>query len=1090
MRTHKNLTACLALAIVLAVAPGRAAAQLQPTSDLLVPYFEVDLQPSGITTLFAVGNALDKPVDVLATVHTNWGIAILEVPFTLQPREVRTVNLRDWLHNGGQPGSKISILELQHLMAAVTGQPSPKDHLYYSTEVKPDLAVGYVTLRTQIARPDALWGDWFVVDAGQNLASGDVLVNIDRSTGCPGLCDRHLLRYLTGGGFDGGTEVIIWRESSLHPSPNAEPSTRLQADATAFSEPGQAMENRQLALLPVEKVTVAELGLTRPFGSLDVETEGASFIGVQHSAENRYAVGLQAYCLERKPPIGPGIEIVKLTNGQDANLPPGPSIPVGSTVTWEYLVTNTGDVPLTDVTVSDDQGVKVSCPADSLAAGQSMTCKATGTAVACQYANVGTATGLPPTGPEVSDTDSSHYFGDEGAALTVDLSVNGQPAGPAPGPKVPVGSKLDWSGRVTNSGRVRLTGIEVSADGGLALSCPRRELGAGESMACTGNGTAAEGEHHVSVVARGQGACSNVSGSGDGTYTGQKTDPGLEIVKLTNGQDANLPPGPSIPVGAPVLWEYKVTNTGHVALSGLHVTDDRGVAVSCPKSSLQPGESMTCTGHGTATACQYANLGTVSGTTPAGQTLTGSDPSHYFGAANPAILIETAVNGQDADTAKGPSIPAGSPVSFTSVVRNTGNIALSGIQVSDSKGAPLSCPKSSLQPAESMTCTGSGVAQEGQYSSVGTASGQPTCGSAVSDDDPVNYFGEPLQPGLELIKLTNGQDANTPPGPSIPVGGAVAWEYRVTNTGEVALSNVTVTDDKGVAVSCPKTSLQPGESMTCTGSGSAEACQYVNLGTATAKTPNGQTLTATDLSHYFGVGHPAVQIETAVDGQDADSPQGPEIAAGSAVSFTYVVKNTGDVALSNVQVSDSEGVALTCPKSSLQPGESMTCTGGGTAQPGQYGSVGTVTGAPSCGQAVSDDDPVHYYGTTTTGNQGCTPGYWKNHTDSWPPTGYSPSQKVQSVFSQASLYPSLGNATLHEALSFQGGSDLTGASGILLRAATASLLNTSHPGVDFPRVTAQVIGDVDAALASNNRDTILSLASALDDDNNLGCPLN
>ena len=77
-----------------------------------------------------------------------------------------------------------SALELQHLTAAVTGQPSPKDHLYYSTEVKPDLAVGYVTLRTQIARPDALWGDWFVVDAGQNLASGDVLVNIDRSTGC------------------------------------------------------------------------------------------------------------------------------------------------------------------------------------------------------------------------------------------------------------------------------------------------------------------------------------------------------------------------------------------------------------------------------------------------------------------------------------------------------------------------------------------------------------------------------------------------------------------------------------------------------------------------------------------------------------------------------------------------------------------------------------------------------------------------------------------------------------------------------------------------------------------------------------------
>ena len=33
-------------------------------------------------------------------------------------------------------------------------------------------------------------------------------------------------------------------------------------------------------------------------------------------------------------------------------------------------------------------------------------------------------------------------------------------------------------------------------------------------------------------------------------------------------------------------------------------------------------------------------------------------------------------------------------------------------------------------------------------------------------------------------------------------------------------------------------------------------------------------------------------------------------------------------------------------------------------------------------------------------------------------------------------------------------------------------------------------GDVNAALASGNRSTMLSLASALDADNNLGCPLN
>jgi hypothetical protein len=97
---------------------------------------------------------------------------------------------------------------------------------------------------------------------------------------------------------------------------------------------------------------------------------------------------------------------------------------------------------------------------------------------------------------------------------------------------------------------------------------------------------------------------------------------------------------------------------------------------------------------------------------------------------------------------------------------------------------------------------------------------------------------------------------------------------------------------------------------------------------------------------------------------------------------------------------------------------------------------------------------------------------------------------VKSVFSQSADYPSLGNSTLLQALSFMGGSTLEGAVGNLLRAAVAALLDSAHPGVNYPRSTASIISDVNAALGSHNRDTMLSLASALDRDNNLGCPLN
>ncbi|HYO13223.1 MAG TPA: hypothetical protein VE685_08530, partial [Thermoanaerobaculia bacterium] len=237
----------------------------------------------------------------------------------------------------------------------------------------------------------------------------------------------------------------------------------------------------------------------------------------------------------------------------------------------------------------------------------------------------------------------------------------------------------------------------------------------------------------------------------------------------------------------------------------------------------------------------------------------------------------------------------------------------------------------------------------------------------------------------------------------------------------------------------------------------------------------------------------SIDIEKHTNGQDADVAPGPTILVGDPVQWTYIVTNTGEVALSNVQVTDDRGVAVSCPKTSLQPTESMTCTGNGIATLGQYRNLGTVVGTPPNGSNVSDSDPSHYYGQPRppqTGTQGCTPGYWKNHPASWPATGYQTGQRVDSVFSAASASPSLGSAGLIDALGFNGGSGTEGAARNLLRAAVAALLDASHPNVDYPRQPASVIAEVNAALASGSRDTMLSVASGLDRDNNLGCPLN
>lgn len=139
------------------------------------------------------------------------------------------------------------------------------------------------------------------------------------------------------------------------------------------------------------------------------------------------------------------------------------------------------------------------------------------------------------------------------------------------------------------------------------------------------------------------------------------------------------------------------------------------------------------------------------------------------------------------------------------------------------------------------------------------AHGDGEVGDAVPGR-PNMTFGEDcglVGPAVEIEKSTNGQDADSAPGPEVKVGDPVQWTYRVSNTGTINLTGVVVSDDKGVTVDCKgQTTLAPRASMTCTGAGVATLGQYRNIGTVTANwassTASG-TVTDTDASHYLGV---------------------------------------------------------------------------------------------------------------------------------------------------------------------------------------------------------------------------------------------
>jgi hypothetical protein len=170
----------------------------------------------------------------------------------------------------------------------------------------------------------------------------------------------------------------------------------------------------------------------------------------------------------------------------------------------------------------------------------------------------------------------------------------------------------------------------------------------------------------------------------------------------------------------------------------------------------------------------------------------------------------------------------------------------------------------------------------------------------------------------------------------------------------------------------------------------------------------------------------------------------------------------------------------------------MAVAVGGFAVAGLFAGVGLSGGPyPTSSTVPSTTVPTTTVPTTTVprGDEGCTPGFWKvpQHLDSW--VGFSPNQTLESVFNVPDQF-GLDNVTLLQALSLQGGPTLADKAALLLHQAVAALLNSAHPDVDFPRSTADVIADVNAALASGSATTILNLQGELDADNNLGCPLS
>jgi hypothetical protein len=485
----------------------------------------------------------------------------------------------------------------------------------------------------------------------------------------------------------------------------------------------------------------------------------------------------------------------------------------------------------------------------------------------------------------------------------------------------------------------------------------------------------------------------------------------------------------------------------------------------------------------------------------------------------------------------GTTVLTGSDVTLTFAETNDGNFVLSDPTVTADNGCVpvltddgdgdadldpgetwlFECTVEDVTSATTITAIGSGVTPGGDTVTWCEDEANPPADTICDQDEIEEVDIDVINPSTDLTLDSSD------PGLQVLAGTDVTLVFAETNDGDTPLENATVTADNGCVPVLTDdgdgdADLDPGETwlFECTVEDVTTDTTITAIGWGEDELGNIITWCADPTDPDPGVVCDQDEIEE-VD-IDVINPStvltlssanpGTTINEGESVTLTFSEDNDGDVALDDPTVTADNGCTpayvsgdthnigfldtdetwlFAC---TISPTSDVTITaiGSGVDPLGN-----TVTWCqdptdPPAGVLCDQDEITVVDITVIPAGEGCTPGYWKTHPAAWGPTGFAPSDTLESVFNVPDSF-GLDNNTLLQALDFAGGSGSTGAARILLRAAVAALLNSAHPDVDYPRTTAEVISDVNAAL-TGSRSTMLALASELDADNNLGCPLS
>ncbi|WP_187977270.1 DUF11 domain-containing protein [Mycetocola sp. JXN-3] len=629
----------------------------------------------------------------------------------------------------------------------------------------------------------------------------------------------------------------------------------------------------------------------------------------------------------------------------------------GQSIAYAFEVTNTGDVPMTQVAVADAlpglSALTYTWPAEAGVLAPGQVAKAHASYVLTQadvdagtVHNSATVSGADPGGVRVDSPASTVDSVITGSA-TISLVKSASRATVSR-----AGDVITYSLVATNTGTTTLSEVSVKdLVPGVDVVSTVWPTGTPAGVLAPGAAVVVTATYKVTQADIDRGVIENQATSSALSPRGVKVDDASQTtVSVTGGAALTIVKSASpsdeagYVLGQKITYSFVVTNTGNKTVSTPVVTETAfdgsgALALDCAglPAVLAPGAQGTCTATYELTQEDIdrgatTNTARVSGIDPTGSTVVSADSTVRIpGVAAPSVaLVKTAdravVNA------------AGDVVTYAFAVTNTGTVTLHDVAVADVlpglSDVTYQWPGEAgiLLPGQVVTATATYAATQadldaGSFTNMAQVMGIDPHGTQVSDSSSVSVSATQTS-GLTLKKTADLSGVESP----ARAGQSIVYAFELTNSGNVTVRDAAVTDAlpglSELAYDWPGDAgvLAPGQTVVARATyvltqADVDAGVVHNSATAAGTDPNGTAVES-----------PVSTVESPIVGAAGITLEKTSAArnvhVGDTVRFDFVVTNSGTLTLSEAAIADPMAglseLQVTWPGEAgvLAPGES------------------------------------------------------------------------------------------------------------------------------------------------------------------------